>query len=339
MLMETRPQVKKKALSILFAVIVLWFVITQVGIKLTFIGDRVIPPAVGSGFCGIRSLGGRALNGNLSGNVLLPGVDGSFIGHPCTGKQQLYTTPYTIISHSLVYWSAADRSLCQARLGEKSRWYKVAKWLPAGTDVCAVCASKTKIYLDIYDKNGPVTVIKLDPVTGIVTAVPNAVEVRAHENCDSIAVLQPGGFVQFRDPHDKQIGALMKSGAINFWDADASTGFVCSQHSSYLTLFEKGKRKIIAVGDRQYTGLSLCPGKDVIWMADIYSVIYPLFSIWYGQINVYNYSGTYLGQKIVCNGPAYAPMYLSDPTIKAITTKLDKDARAVLRAGGSNLTL
>jgi len=318
-------QMKKKILLVLLTLPVLWLTFTLIGVKMTFVGDNVITPGVGANIDGVYWFDSGAFKRCNFEPGLLPDMDGRAIGTDWADKLPGHTTAYSIIAHSLIYWSPEDQSLCLARLGQTSRWYKFARWLPTNTDVYSICASKAMIYLNIYRKGVPQNAIRLDPLTGAVTQVAGALEVRAHENSDDIAVLLTGGFAEFRDAGNKPTGSQMKTGAIRYWDADAATGLVCSQYGNFMTLFEKGKRKIITVGARPYTGLSLCPDKDVIWLSDIYSVVYLVCSDWYGQVNVYNYSGTYLGQKLVCRECAYSPMYLPDPTVKAIVTNLSEN--------------
>jgi hypothetical protein len=320
-------EMKKKVLTILLTVAILWLVFTLIGVKMTFVGDRVVTPAIGAKLYGVYCFDQDGPNRYHSLAALLPDKSGNYIHTPWTGRLPIPADPYTITSHSLAYWSPADQSLCLARLGQKGRWYNVANWLPADTDVCSICASKTKIYLNIYEKGVPRSSVRLDPISGVIEGVEGAVEVRAHENSDAVAVLQPGGLVQFRDAENNPIGGQMKLGAISFWDADALSGLVCSQYGSSLTFFEKGRRKIVTVGDRPYTGLSLCTDRDVVWLADIYSVNYLVGSDWYGQINVYNYGGTYSGQKLVCRDRVFSPMYLFDPTVRAIVVTLNKNTK------------
>jgi hypothetical protein len=292
-------------------------------VQKTLTGDKVVTPGIGAQFPGIGWIDGRLPRGRIEG-VLLPDMNGYAIQRTRPGKMPMQASPYAIISHSLVYWSPKDRALCLARLNQKSRWYKVAKWLPGDMDVCSICASRTKVYLNIYDDFGPRSAIRLDPVTGIITVVTGAVEVRAHEDSDSIAVLQQGGFVRFRDPDNLPTGYEMKPGKISHWDADAMSGLVCCQYGKYLILFENGNRKNVTLEDKPYIGLSVCPDRGIIWLSDTYSVTYPLFSEWYDQVKVYSYSGAYLGQRATLRGLPYSPMNLFDPKIKAIAINLGK---------------
>jgi hypothetical protein len=237
---------KKIVLPILLTAALLWFVFTLNGVKQTIRGDKVITPGIGATIGGIYCFNREGPPGLYFLIAWLPGIDSKYIDSPQTGTHLVFPCPITIISHSLVYWSPKDRALCVARLDQDSRWYKLAKWLPADTDICSVCASKTKIYLNIYHKGVPQNTVRLDPVSGAIIAVPGAVEIRAHENSDAVAVLEPRGFVQFWNADNKPISGRMKPGEISCWDADAGTKVVCREHAySPMYLFDPTIKEIV----------------------------------------------------------------------------------------------
>jgi hypothetical protein len=175
----------------------------MVGIKRTFRGDNVPIPGVGAKAYGVCLYDRAALIRQNFAPDVLPDMDGRPIGTDWANKLPEHIAAYAIIAHLLVYWSPEDQSLCLARLGQTSRWYKLARWLPANTDVYSVCASKTMVYLNIYRKGVPQNAMRLDPLTGTVTPVAGALEVRAHENSDDIAVLLTGGLAEFREAGNK----------------------------------------------------------------------------------------------------------------------------------------
>jgi hypothetical protein len=260
--------------------------------------------------------------GSNGAYYLLPDMKGQGIvpEHSFVAK-----SAFTVLNHSLIYWSPLDVSACIATPEGAIRWYSFKRWLTNSTDVNSLYASNKYIYLNVSSQAGPFRVLRLVPKTGQISVVFGVVEVRAHDNSSDIAGLSKDGTLQFYTDDQIATSPPLFVGRDVDWDGDAGAKMVCWRIGHHISTWDNGRTSGFDVDMYRYRGMSLYTAKHIIWISSDYTG----FAIWSANALVHRYNGSYLGAHLFCSSPAYPPMYPSDPIIIKIAHRLSTSCKPV----------